>query len=641
MISRWLAALLIAAPASIASLAYAQDKPAPAAAAAPTQATSALPAISPIPADINARFSYAYGVMLGKQIAKQVDFDAKQFSTGIEEGAKGKADVSQAKADVLEVKVVLARLDKDIAKAQAAKDTELATIGREQRKMAVAELVRRESALAFLTKAKPVPTTAPALDSELYRPVEGFNIQLTAGQMEYDAQGYVTAAVNPQVACAGRRIELADGKVSQGWVQTKEFGKIRFIKKPDAKETTALVTAQQNADLKLALEQKPETLDPATAKVDIPDDVNAQFSYVMGALLGINIASEVSIEPDQVVKGLNDAAKGSVTLSNAESGILEMQWLMSRLDKDIAKAELAKDTGQLTMAQEQRKLAQLELARREQSAVQAKLGEEFLKKNKTAEGVKTTESGLQYKVIKEGAGPKPKLTDTFTAHYKGSLVTGQVFDQSKPDSPLILDINKVIPGWTEGLQLMPAGSKYMFWIPSELGYGEMGSPPTIPSNAVLVFEVELLKSEATASRPGPGMGQGQGNAGAQAKIGEEFLAKNKTSEGVKTTASGLQYKVLKEGKGPKPGATDNVTVNYKGSLLSGDVFDQSRSPVTFGLNQVIPGWTEGVQLMPVGSKFQFWIPSKLGYGDGGSPPQIPGGATLVFEVELIDAKPAR
>jgi FKBP-type peptidyl-prolyl cis-trans isomerase FklB len=125
------------------------------------------------------------------------------------------------------------------------------------------------------------------------------------------------------------------------------------------------------------------------------------------------------------------------------------------------------------------------------------------------------------------------------------------------------------------------------------------------------------------------------------KTGAEFLASNKTKDGVKTTPSGLQYKVLKEGSGARPTAASTVTVHYKGTLLDGKQFDSSYDrgqPATFQLNQVIPGWTEGVQLMTPGSKYQFWIPGNLGYGAQGSPPTIPPNATLVFEVELLAVK---
>jgi FKBP-type peptidyl-prolyl cis-trans isomerase len=120
--------------------------------------------------------------------------------------------------------------------------------------------------------------------------------------------------------------------------------------------------------------------------------------------------------------------------------------------------------------------------------------------------------------------------------------------------------------------------------------------------------------------------------------GEAFLAKNKERAGVKTTASGLQYEVMKEGTGPQPKATDTVTVHYQGTLMDGTEFDSSYKrgePATFVLNQVIPGWTEGVQLMKVGSKYKFYIPAALGYGDRGAGGVIGPNAPLIFEVELI------
>ncbi|MBL0316841.1 MAG: FKBP-type peptidyl-prolyl cis-trans isomerase [Flavobacteriales bacterium] len=118
---------------------------------------------------------------------------------------------------------------------------------------------------------------------------------------------------------------------------------------------------------------------------------------------------------------------------------------------------------------------------------------------------------------------------------------------------------------------------------------------------------------------------------------EEFITTNKKAEGVKTTPSGLQYKVISEGTGPKPTAADVVTVHYTGTLTDGTVFDSSvqrGEPATFGLSQVIPGWTEGLQMMSTGSKYQFFIPQELGYGSSGMG-EIKPYSVLIFEVELI------
>lgn len=122
------------------------------------------------------------------------------------------------------------------------------------------------------------------------------------------------------------------------------------------------------------------------------------------------------------------------------------------------------------------------------------------------------------------------------------------------------------------------------------------------------------------------------------EAGKQFLAANAKKEGVTTTPSGLQYKVITMGTGAKPNANSEVEVHYKGTLIDGKVFDSSydrNQPATFFLSQVIPGWTEGVQLMPEGSKFEFYIPYELAYGPRGAGGVIPPYATLIFEVELL------
>ena len=121
-------------------------------------------------------------------------------------------------------------------------------------------------------------------------------------------------------------------------------------------------------------------------------------------------------------------------------------------------------------------------------------------------------------------------------------------------------------------------------------------------------------------------------------VGKKFLVENGKAKGVITTKSELQYRVIEQGKGPKPAKTDKVKVHYTGKLLNGKVFDSSvgKEPVTFGVTQVISGWTEGVQLMSIGDIYEFFIPASLGYGGRGSGGEIPGHSVLIFEIELLD-----
>jgi len=158
-----------------------------------------------------------------------------------------------------------------------------------------------------------------------------------------------------------------------------------------------------------------------------------------------------------------------------------------------------------------------------------------------------------------------------------------------------------------------------------------GTPELTPEEAASIREAFIAKKRAAAES------ERQSQAIANAAEGDKFLLENRKKEGVIVADSGLQYKVIEMGDGPKPTATDTVTVHYRGSLLNGKEFDSSYArgePISFELDKVIPGWTEGVQLMPVGSKFMFYIPPDLAYGASGGGPIGPN-ATLIFEVELL------
>lgn len=236
---------------------------------------------------------------------------------------------------------------------------------------------------------------------------------------------------------------------------------------------------------------------------------------------------------------------------------------------------------------------------------------------------KKTASGLVTKVIKAGNGKDhPGPEDSVKVHYTGWTKDGKMFDSSlSRGEPTSFKVNQVIKGWTEGLQLMSSGEKRRLWIPGALAYGDK---PRIGAPAGdLVFDVELLSFTA-APKPPP--------------VPSDVKAPPANAT---KTASGLAYRVLKKGNGKDhPTATSTVTVNYTGWTPDGKMFDSSITsgePISFPLNRVIKGWTEGLQLMVVGDSVRFWIPGPLAYGDKPTRPGAPAGM-LVFDVELLSIK---
>jgi peptidylprolyl isomerase len=228
---------------------------------------------------------------------------------------------------------------------------------------------------------------------------------------------------------------------------------------------------------------------------------------------------------------------------------------------------------------------------------------------------KTTESGLAYKILQRSdSEERPSENDAVQVHYTGWTTDGKMFDSSRSRGrPATFGLRQVIAGWTEGLQLMAVGDQTRFWIPEDLAYqGRPGKPA-----GMLVFDVELLAINRAPEVP------------------KDVAAA--PSDAVRTE-SGLAYKVLSKGKGTqKPTATSRVTVHYSGWTTDGKMFDSSRTrgqPITFPLNRVIKGWTEGLQLMSIGDQYRFWIPKELAYNDKPGRPQ----GTLVFDVELLDLK---
>jgi peptidylprolyl isomerase len=229
---------------------------------------------------------------------------------------------------------------------------------------------------------------------------------------------------------------------------------------------------------------------------------------------------------------------------------------------------------------------------------------------------------LKYIEIEQGEGPFAKFGDNAYVNYVGFLSDSTIFDSSvKYGGPvrITVGINQVIEGWDMGLQYMQKGSKIRLIIPPKLAYGKTGFKNMVPPNATIYLDLELVDL-----------------------IPPEPVAKwDTTGKSVIETASGLKYVIFDEGQGDLIESENLVVVNYSGYFLNGELFDSSVKrfePIRFpvGVGAVIDGWDEGLQLMRKGSKFQLMVPSYLGYGEKGAPPQIPANSDLIFDIEVID-----
>jgi FKBP-type peptidyl-prolyl cis-trans isomerase FklB len=234
--------------------------------------------------------------------------------------------------------------------------------------------------------------------------------------------------------------------------------------------------AQQAPGAKPGQATRPKA--PAPLVLKTPKD---KASYAIGMNVGTGLAANLrqqSVEVDQAIllRGLKDALAGGKMLMTEE----EERTVLTQLTTEV----------RARMQEQQEKM---KLAAEASKAANKKEGEAFLAANKAQEGVVTLPSGLQYKILTEGTGPKPTASDTVVCNYRGTLIAGKEFDSSyKRGQPATFQVNGVIKGWTEALQLMPVGSKWQLFIPSDLAYGDGGRGPDIGPGATLVFEVELL-----------------------------------------------------------------------------------------------------------------------------------------------------
>jgi FKBP-type peptidyl-prolyl cis-trans isomerase FklB len=204
---------------------------------------------------------------------------------------------------------------------------------------------------------------------------------------------------------------------------------------------------------------------PLTLKTD-----EEKFSYALGMRMGATFKKQgVAVNAAMLERGVKDAMAGGKTLlteEQAQTAIMQVQNQLREKQQEKMQAEGTENKKQ---------------------------GEAFLAENKTKEGVKTLPSGLEYKILKEGTGPKPTASDTVECNYRGTLIDGKEFDSSaKHGGPATFPVGGVIKGWTEALQMMPVGSKWQLFIPPDLAYGQRGAGPDIGPDATLIFEVELV-----------------------------------------------------------------------------------------------------------------------------------------------------
>jgi FKBP-type peptidyl-prolyl cis-trans isomerase len=240
-----------------------------------------------------------------------------------------------------------------------------------------------------------------------------------------------------------------------------------------AQQTPPATNTPQTPPAKTPHSPAAKSRSTGTAKAQAPLTLKTQkekISYAIGMNIGTGMHRQsLQIDPNILLRGLKDALAGGKTLMTDE----EAKAVMTQLQNEMRKAQ-------------QEKMQQA-------GAANKKEGDTFLEANKAKEGVKVLPSGLQYKILKEGTGPKPTASDTVVCNYRGTLIDGKEFDSSyKRGEAATFPVNGVIKGWTEALQLMPVGSKWQLFLPADLAYGDRGAGADIGPDATLIFEVELM-----------------------------------------------------------------------------------------------------------------------------------------------------
>lgn len=274
-----------------------------------------------------------------------------------------------------------------------------------------------------------------------------------------------------------------------------------------------------------------------------------------------------------------------------------------------------------------------------QKVIDDKILQDYFAKN-NIKPLKTA-SGLYYTISREGTGIQPKEGYDVSVNYTGMFLNGNKFDSNVDTAfhhvqPFNLQVGKgqVIKGWDEGLMLLKKGTRATFYIPSHLAYGPQERNP-IPANSILLFDVELTDVQAPSSQ-----------VDKDDRLIQDYL-KNNNVQATKT-ASGLYYRIIREGSGETAKPGQKATMKYLGTTLDGHVFDgnmdenfemkggKATFQFTVGVGQVIKGWDEGIQLLKKGSRATLYLPSGIAYGSRGAGGAIPPNAVLIFNVEVVD-----
>lgn len=325
--------------------------------------------------------------------------------------------------------------------------------------------------------------------------------------------------------------------------------------------------------------------------------------------------------------------------SMKKSGNQLMPWMKEGVGQKI---EYDVQMVSVRTAEEEKKETEVKMSK--QKTIDEGLLKEYFEKNNLKPA--KTASGLYYTISKEGTGDYGKNGQLYSVFYTGKLLNGKTFDSNVDTAfhhPEAFSVpvgkGNVIKGWDEGLLLFKKGAKGTLYIPSGLAYGPQERGAQIPANSILVFDIEV--TDIKDAPPAPKQVDPAEQAKEDDKILQDYFKKNNIT--ATKTQSGLYYAVHTKGLGPNAKAGKKVTMNYTGKLLDGKTFDSNTDPkfnhvspftFTLGQGQVIKGWDEGVQLLNLGTKATFYIPSGLAYGSSGAGGSIPPNSVLVFDVEV-------